>query len=51
MEVHRHPHWPHDEKKKFKEYFFQFLMLFLAVTLALLPGKNELLKNWLKKIK
>jgi|HubBroStandDraft_4_1064222.scaffolds.fasta_scaffold287094_1 hypothetical protein len=31
MEVHHHPHV---EKKKFKEYFFEFLMIFLAVTLG-----------------
>jgi hypothetical protein len=34
MEVHHHPHLPHGEKKKFKEYFLEFLMLFLAVTLG-----------------
>ncbi|HEY2722979.1 MAG TPA: hypothetical protein VGI82_14700 [Chitinophagaceae bacterium] len=31
MEVHHHPHL---EKKKFKEYFLEFLMIFLAVTLG-----------------
>src|SRR5436190_5298794 len=31
MEVHHHPHI---EKKKFKEYFLEFLMIFLAVTLG-----------------
>ncbi len=31
MEVHHHPHV---EKKRFKEYFLEFLMLFLAVTLG-----------------
>ena len=31
MEVHHHPHI---EKKKFMEYFREFLMLFLAVTLG-----------------
>ena len=31
MEVHHHPHV---EKKNFKEYFFEFLMIFLAVTLG-----------------
>jgi hypothetical protein len=30
MEVHH----PHVEKKRFKEYFLEFLMLFLAVTLG-----------------
>ncbi len=31
MEVHHHPHV---DKKNFKEYFFEFLMIFLAVTLG-----------------
>ena len=31
MEVHHHPH---TERKKFKEYFLEFLMIFLAVTLG-----------------
>ncbi len=31
MEVHHHPHV---EKKRFREYFFEFLMIFLAVTLG-----------------
>ena len=31
MEVHHHPH---AKKKNFKEYFFEFLMIFLAVTLG-----------------
>jgi hypothetical protein len=31
MEVHHHPH---AEKKRFKEYFLEFLMIFLAVTLG-----------------
>jgi hypothetical protein len=31
MEVHHHPHV---EKKGFKEYFFEFIMIFLAVTLG-----------------
>jgi hypothetical protein len=31
MEVHHHPH---PGKKKFKEYFLEFLMIFLAVTLG-----------------
>jgi hypothetical protein len=39
MEVHHHPHLPHGEKKKFKEYFLEFLMIFLAVTLGFL-GEN-----------
>ena len=32
MEVHHHPHVPHS--KKFKEYFLEFLMIFLAVTMG-----------------
>ena len=31
MEVHHHPHV---EKKNFKEYFFEFVMIFLAVTMG-----------------
>src|SRR5690349_12025841 len=31
MEVHHHPHV---ERKKFKEYFLEFLMIFLAVTMG-----------------
>ncbi len=31
MEVHHHPHV---EKKNFREYFLEFLMIFLAVTLG-----------------
>jgi hypothetical protein len=31
MEVHHHPH---EEKKNFKEYFLEFLMIFLAVTMG-----------------
>src|SRR5579863_10260860 len=33
MEVHHHPD-VHHKKKKFKEYFFEFLMIFLAVTMG-----------------
>ena len=33
MEVHHHPEM-HHKKKKFKEYFLEFLMIFLAVTLG-----------------
>lgn len=32
MEVHHHPHVPHS--KKFKAYFLEFLMIFLAVTMG-----------------
>jgi hypothetical protein len=34
MEVHHHPHLPHGEKKKFKDFFLEFLMIFLAVTMG-----------------
>jgi hypothetical protein len=34
MEVHHHPGSAH-KKKAFKEYFLEFLMIFLAVTLGL----------------
>ncbi|WP_417431215.1 hypothetical protein [Halpernia sp.] len=33
MEVHHHPHVPHQEKK-WKQYFLEFLMIFLAVTMG-----------------
>jgi 2-polyprenyl-6-methoxyphenol hydroxylase-like FAD-dependent oxidoreductase len=33
MEVHHHPDLTH-EKKKFREYFLEFLMIFLAVTMG-----------------
>ena len=33
MEVHHHPDL-HHKKKKIKEYFLEFLMIFLAVTLG-----------------
>jgi hypothetical protein len=36
MEVHHHPHV---EKKGFKEYFLEFIMTFLAVTMAFI-GEN-----------
>ena len=34
MEVHHHPSRKAGEKKNFKEYFFEFLMIFLAVTMG-----------------
>lgn len=34
MEVHHHPQLPHGEKKPFKEYLLEFLMIFLAVTMG-----------------
>src|SRR5271156_5892336 len=33
MEIHHHPD-VHHKKKKFKEYFLEFLMIFLAVTMG-----------------
>jgi hypothetical protein len=33
MEVHHHPDL-HHRRKKWKEYFLEFLMIFLAVTLG-----------------
>jgi hypothetical protein len=48
MEVHHHPHLPHGEKKKFKEYFLEFLMIFLAVTLGFFA---ESLREHLSNIK
>ena len=33
MEVHHHPDL-HHKKKNFKEYFLEFLMIFLAVTMG-----------------
>jgi hypothetical protein len=37
MEVHHHPHV---EKKNFKEYFFEFIMIFLAVRSEKLISAN-----------
>jgi len=34
MDVHHHPELPHGKKKHFKEYFLEFLMIFLAVTMG-----------------
>ncbi|HEY4325305.1 MAG TPA: hypothetical protein VGN20_15005 [Mucilaginibacter sp.] len=34
MEVHHHPAVPHGEKKRFKEYLLEFIMIFLAVTMG-----------------
>ncbi len=50
MEVHHHPHV---EKKNFKEYFLEFLMIFFAVTLGFfaenirehIKDKNEIHEN------
>ena len=38
MEVHHHPHVDPDShrEKNFKEYFLEFLMIFLAVTMGFL---------------
>lgn len=42
MEVHHHPHI---EKKGIKEYFFEFVMIFLAVTLGFIA---ENLREYIK---
>jgi hypothetical protein len=43
MEVHHHPH---TEKKNFKEYFLEFLMIFLAVTMGFIAENiREHFKN------
>jgi len=34
VEVHHHPELPHGEKKRFKEYLLEFIMIFLAVTMG-----------------
>ena len=34
MEVHHHPELPNGEQKRFKEYFLEFLMIFLAVSMG-----------------
>jgi hypothetical protein len=34
VEVHHHPELPHGEKKRFKEYFLEFIMIFMAVTMG-----------------
>jgi hypothetical protein len=34
MDVHHHPELPHGGNKHFKEYFLEFLMIFLAVTMG-----------------
>ena len=41
MEVH-HPSRKAGEKKRFKEYFLDFLMLFLAVTLGFFAEKKPM---------
>ncbi len=44
MEVHHHPHV---EKKSFKEYFLEFLLIFLAVTLGFFAESlKEHVSNW-----
>jgi hypothetical protein len=37
MEVHHHPNV---EKKGYKEYFLEFLMIFLAVTMGFIAENN-----------
>jgi len=50
MEVHHHPHLPHGEKKKFKEYFLEFIMIFLAVTMGFIAENiREHLSNHSKE--
>ncbi len=34
MDVHHHPNLPHGKSKHLKEYFLEFLMIFLAVTMG-----------------
>lgn len=59
MEVHHHPHV---EKKGFKEYFLEFVMIFLAVTLGFIAENvrehfvenkttKELLKNYKEELR
>jgi len=58
MEVHHHPHTQRSgEKRKFKEYFLEFLMLFLAVTLGFLAEslrerivRNEKEEHFIKSL-
>ena len=45
MEVHHHPDL-HHQKKNYKEYFLEFLMIFLAVTLGFFAeGLRENISN------
>lgn len=45
MEVHHHPDL-HHQKKNYKEYFLEFLMIFLAVTLGFFAeGLRENITN------
>jgi hypothetical protein len=52
MEVHHHPD-VHHKRKRFKEYFLEFLMIFLAVTMGFfaenlretIKDKNEIEEN------
>ena len=48
MEVHHHPHV---EKKSFKEYFLEFLMIFLAVTMGFFAEslRESITENHLEK--
>jgi hypothetical protein len=51
MEVHHHPDL-HHKKKNFKEYFLEFLMIFLAVTLGFFAESiRENISNHHKEIK
>jgi hypothetical protein len=40
MEVHHHPDLQH-KRKNFREYFLEFLMIFLAVTMGFFCGKHQ----------
>src|SRR5580698_5781706 len=57
MEVHHHPDIDH-KRKKFKEYFLEFLMIFLAVTLGFFAeglrehiGDREKEKQYIESLK
>ena len=56
MEVHHHPD-VHHKRKKFKEYFLEFLMIFLAVTIGFFAESlrerlvnNEKEKNYMESM-
>jgi len=44
MEMHHHPDL-HRKKKNWKEYFLEFLMIFLAVTLGFFA---ETMRGWIR---
>ncbi|MFZ9388689.1 MAG: hypothetical protein ACO25B_12485 [Chitinophagaceae bacterium] len=52
MEVHHHSHHPHKENKKWHHYFWEFFMLFLAVTLGFFvenTREHYIERKWEKK--